>query len=134
MRFPISIRRPVGAGEHDRVAIGIAQPDFPMVRAAFVIGRISMTRQDNLHPQLCRPRNGGVKIISLKPEQDAVPMRQLGITDATMMMIFLPAVQLKNQFAVRGSEPFILRAAVGASATKQTLIPAAARLDIAYAN
>src|SRR5688572_20172300 len=38
-RSPVSTRGSVRAGEHDRVAIRIAQPDFPMVRAAFAVGR-----------------------------------------------------------------------------------------------
>ena len=93
-----------------------------------------MTRKDDLHPPFCRPRNGGVKILQLKPEQDAIPMRQFQIANAAVMVRNLPVVQLKYQFAVRGNEPFIVRAAVVAPATKQTLIPAAARLAITYTN
>ena len=51
----------------DGVAIWIAQPDFPMVRTTLMIRRISMTGQDNLRPQFCRPHNGGVKVAARVP-------------------------------------------------------------------
>jgi hypothetical protein len=49
------------------------------------------------------------------------------------MMLHIPAVQLKNQPAVR-NEPLVLRAAMAALTAKEALIPATARLNIAHAN
>ncbi len=42
-----------------------------MVRAAVMIGRISMTWQDNRRLQLSRADNGVVEIVNLKPKQNA---------------------------------------------------------------
>ena len=68
-----------------------------------------------------------------KPEEHTVPRGEAGIANRAVMMLHIPAVQLKNQPALR-LEPLILRAAVGTLTTKETLIPTAARLDIANAN
>ena len=48
-----------------------------------------------------------------------------------VVMLNLEAVQLKNQGAV-GDEPLVLGSTMGALAAEQTLIPAAARLDVGY--
>jgi hypothetical protein len=50
-----------------------------------------------------------------------------------MMMLHLPAVQLKNQPAIR-NEPLIIWPPVVTLTTKEPLIPTAARLNIARAN
>ncbi len=104
-----------------------------MVRTAVVIGWIAMARQHNFRLQLRHARGGSGEIVNLKPEKDAIPMREFGIADAAMMVLHLPAVQLKNEPAAR-NEPFILGSAMIASQAEQPLIPAAAGLYVAHAN
>ena len=78
--------------------------------------------------------NRRVEVVEFKPQEHAVSVwRDVGISDAGMMMLNIPSVQLKNQPAVR-NEPLVLGAAMGALAAKETLIPATARLDIGHAN
>lgn len=77
--------------------------------------------------------NGRVEVVHFKPEEHAVSMRELRIADGAVMMLHVPTMQLKHQPAVR-NEPLILAAAMVAFATEETLIPAAARLNIAHAN
>lgn len=62
-----------------------------------------------------------------------MPRREVGIADRSVMMLHIPAVQLKNQLAVR-NKALILRAAMAALTVKKTLVPATARLNIAHAN
>src|SRR5262245_3015801 len=45
---PGSVGGAVGAGQDDRVAVGIAQPDLPMVGSTIMVGWIAMARQDDL--------------------------------------------------------------------------------------
>lgn len=104
-----------------------------MVRAAVMIGRIPVARQDNLKFQTGNPAHRGVEVIKLEPQQHAVAVRQIRIADATVVMRVFPAVQLKHQPAV-ANEPLIVRTAVGALTPKEVLIPAAAGLNIADAN
>ena len=78
--------------------------------------------------------NRRVEVVELKPQEHAVSVwSDVGISDAGMMMLHIPSVQLKNQPAVR-NEPLIVGPAMGALAAKETLIPATARLDIGHAN
>jgi len=132
--FPIPIRRSVRAGEHHRVTIGIAEPDFPMVRAAVAVGRITMAWHDDLGVQVLSACHRRVEVAEFEPQQHAVSVwGDIGISEAPMMMLHIPSVQLKDQPAVR-DEPLIFGPAVGALAAKETLIPAAARLDIGHAD
>ena len=48
LRFPISIRRSVRAGNYNHVSVRIAKPNFPMIRTAISVGRIAMARQNDL--------------------------------------------------------------------------------------
>jgi hypothetical protein len=60
-------------------------------------------------------------------------MRKIWITEWAMVMFHIPVVQLKDQPPSR-NKSFILVAAMVALTGEQTLIPAAAALDIAHAN
>src|SRR5437667_12472754 len=102
LRSPISIRRSVRAGEHDRVAVGIAQPDFPMVRTAVTVGRIAMAWHDDLSLQVLSACHGRLEVVEFKPQEHAISVGlDIWISNAAMMMLRLPSVQLKNQPAVR---------------------------------
>src|SRR5262249_48912798 len=48
LRSPISIRGTLRTGKHDRVAVGIPQPDLPMIRPTITPGRIAMAWQNDL--------------------------------------------------------------------------------------
>jgi hypothetical protein len=60
-------------------------------------------------------------------------MRQILVTDWTVIVSHTPAVQLQDQSIVQ-NKTLILGAAVRTSTTKQTLIPATACFDIVHAN
>jgi len=93
-----------------------------------------MARFDNVCLQLLGTRNRGVEIIQLKPQENAISIRpKLGIPEWTVVMLDMPIVQLQDQSSMR-DQPLILRPAVVAPATQETLIPATARLDVMHAN
>ena len=77
--------------------------------------------------------NGRIEIIEFKPQQHTITMRQILVTDWTMIVSHTPAVQLQDQSIVQ-NKTLILGAAVRTSTTKQTLIPATACFDIVHAN
>ncbi len=125
---PISIRGAVRAGENDGVAVGIAQPDFPVIGPAVAVGRIAVAWHDDLGLQ------GSVEVVKFKPQDHAVSVRPDGwIADATMVMFHVPSMQLKDQPAIR-DQSLILRAAVRTLTAEETLIPATARFDVARAH
>ena len=104
-----------------------------MIGTAFALGRIAVARQNHFCPHLRRPRNRRIKIGGLKPKENAVAMREMRVTQGSVMMLDIPPMQLQDQLPV-GDEPFIFWAAVSALAAKQTLIPATARLHIPHGN
>lgn len=132
-RFPRAVGGAIGAGEDDFVAVGVTQPNFPMVGATVLVGWIAMAWQEDFGFQFQNTGVGGVEIVHFKPQQHAVADRQFGIANGAVMMIDLPVVQLKNEPPVR-HQPFIVWAAMGALAVEQSLIPAAAGFDIADAD
>ena len=116
------------AGKHDGVAFRITQPAFP-------VGVLSaMARFDDLSFHLFRTCNSGIEVVEFKPQEHAISVwLDVWISDTAMMMLHILSVQLKNQPAVR-NQPLILRAAMRTLTAKETLIPATARFNIAYAN
>ena len=93
-----------------------------------------MAWHDDLSLQVLSACHGRVEVVEFKPQEHAISIwRDVWISDATMMMLHIPSVQLKNQPAVR-NQPLILRAAMRTLTAKETLIPATARFNIAYAN
>jgi hypothetical protein len=77
--------------------------------------------------------HGRVEIVNLKPQEHAIAMRQILVTDWTVIVSHIPPVQLKDQPSIR-SQTLVLGPSVRTSTTKQTLVPAAARFDIVHAN
>ena len=93
-----------------------------------------MTWHHDFGVQALGTRKGGVKVVDFKPQEHAVSVwPDGGVPDAAVIVLHVPPVQLENQPAV-GHEPVVLGATVAAAAAKETLIPAAARLDIGYAD
>ena len=118
----------MGAGKHDRVAIRIAQPAFPVGVLA------AMARFDDLGFHLVGTRNNSIEVVQFKPEENAVSVwSKVGISERAMMMLDVPVVQLEDELSAR-DQPFIIRSAVAALTAKETLIPATARLDVMHAN
>jgi hypothetical protein len=93
-----------------------------------------MAWHNDVSVQVLSASNRRVEVVEFKPQEHAVSVwSDVGISDARMMMLHIPSVQLKNQPAVR-NKPLIVGPAMGALAAKETLIPATARLDIGHAN
>jgi len=93
-----------------------------------------MAWHDDLSLQVLSACNGRVEVIEFKPQEHAISVwLDVWISDTAMMMLHILSVQLKNQPAVR-NQPLILRAAMRTLTAKETLIPATARFNIAYAN
>ena len=129
--MPRIIPRPVGAGQDHGVAVGIAQPDFPMVGAAVARGRIAMARHQHVRLHPLRAGDRGIDVVDLEPEQHAVAVRLDGrIADRAVMMLDPPSVQLQDQGVAR-NQALVFGAAVGAAAAEQILVPPAARFDVA---
>lgn len=92
-----------------------------------------MPRQDDLRPKLLSTGNGGLKIFNFKPEQDSIAMRESGIPNRPVVMIYVPAMQLHEQLTVC-NQLLVLVSAVTALASQKTLVPATARFNILNAN
>jgi hypothetical protein len=71
-----------------------------VVRASVSLGRIPVTWHEDLGAQLLGPCDGGVNVIYLEPQEQAVPRRQVvRIADASVVMLLLPPVQLQHELA-----------------------------------
>jgi hypothetical protein len=70
-----------------------------MVRAIVAVGRVAVPRQDDLHLEFCGAGHRRIKIIDLEPQQHAITMREAGVADRIMMVLYIPAVQLHDQLA-----------------------------------
>lgn len=93
-----------------------------------------MARHDHLGLQFPCARRCRVEVVEFKPEQHAISVRRdLWISDAAVMVLHIPVVQLKNQPAAR-DQPLILLPAMRTLTAEQTLIPATACLDVPDAN
>ena len=92
-----------------------------------------MAGQNDPRLQVHSSGYGRVEVVDFKPQEHTISMRKVSVPNGTVMMLHVPTVQLKNQAAVR-NEPLILGAAMVTLATKETLIPAAARLNVSHAN
>jgi hypothetical protein len=132
-RFPVAVRGPIRAGEHDGVAVGVTKPDFPVVWSAIALGRIAVARKDNFRAEFLHPGRGGIEVFDFEPQQHPIAMSQVRIPNRPVMMFNVPLVQLHEQLPV-GNQLFVLGSAVAALAPEQPLVPAAAGFNIANAN
>ena len=131
---PCSVSRPVRAGNHHGVPVGIAHPAFPVIWPAVAVGRISMFGHDNLHVHLGGALHDRVKVVHLEPQSHAVSVGLvISIAYRAVMVFHFEAVQLKDQLAVR-DQLLIYRAAMIAPAAQQPLIPSAAGFHIGHGN
>jgi hypothetical protein len=102
-----------------------------MVRAAVPIWWIAVARENHLCLELSGANNGRVEVIDLEPQEHAVPRREVGVADPAVIVLHIPAMQLKDQLTMR-VEALIGRAPVPALTAQQSLIPATARLNITH--
>ncbi len=106
-----SVGRAVGARQHHHIAVGVAQPDFPVAR----IG-VAVARQDHGRSQRADAGHGGIEIRHLEPQQHAIAARHRGVRDRAVMMVDADVMQLQDDVALRVHQPLILRPAMGARA------------------
>ena len=95
-----------------------------------------MAWHDNLGVHVRGTSHGGIEFVDLqlKPEEHAVSVWfKTGIADGAMIVVGLPIVQLQDQ-PPAGNEALVVGPAMGTLTAKQTLKPATARFDIAYAD
>ena len=103
-----------------------------MVRTALAVRRIPMPRQHNVGLQFRGARRGGIEVVDLEPEQDAVAIRPVvAIAEGTVVVRDVERVQLHHQ-PVTVYEPLVLGPAVVAAAPEEPLIPPAAGFDVRH--
>src|SRR5262245_15637128 len=101
-----------------------------MVWPSIAIGRISVSRNDDLSAHRRGPCDSGVEVVYLEPEKQAVSRRHvIRVANATVVIFYLPAVKLQDQLPGM-NKTLVIWPAVIATATEQPLIPPAAGLDI----
>lgn len=89
-----------------------------------------MSWKDHLGAQFRQTSDGGVEVLDLEPEQNAVAAGQVGVPNVSMVVGNVPRVELKNQL-VPGDELFVVAATMCPPASQEALVPAAARCDVA---
>ena len=117
-------------GHDDQVAVGVAHPALPVVRAAVAIGRVAVTRHNHLDGHLVGALDDGVEVVDLEPEQETVAIGfVVAIGDGAVVVLGLEAVELQDELVVE-AETLVVRAAVVAAQAEEALIPAAAGFDV----
>ena len=83
------------------VAVRIAQPTLPVIWPATSIWRIALPRQDDFSIHFQRSIQRVVKVVHFKPQKHTVAIRLVvGISNSSVMMVDLEAVQLHYQGAI----------------------------------
>src|SRR5215475_7397471 len=101
-----------------------------MVRSAFAVRWIPMSRTHNFRVQSSDPLHCVIKVVDFKPEEHSIAVRfVIRVTDRAVMMLNLKAVQLHHQHSIL-LEALIFRTTVSARAAEQFLIPAATGFDV----
>jgi len=101
-----------------------------VIRTPVTVRRVSVPGHNEPDVHFSGTSHDFVKVLHLEPQQYAVSVRLvIGVADGTMMVLNSELMQLKNNLAVP-DQLFVLRAAMVALATQQTLIPSAARFHI----
>ena len=90
-----------------------------------------MFRKDDLNVHLRGARDDGVEVGGFsEPEENTIPVGPIvRITDLSVIVLNVEAVQLQDKNAVRG-QPLVLTATMVTLQSEQLLIPAAARFYI----
>jgi hypothetical protein len=101
-----SVRR--GAGQHDEVAVGIAEPELALVGVGVHVHITLDQGSDILHAL-----NRSIKIRNLEPEKNAVTERNVTRRERPVVVLHVDVVQLQDEFPT-ADELLILLATVGA--------------------
>jgi hypothetical protein len=87
-------------------------------------------REDDLSFQRLRTADGGVEVVDLEPERDAVSVwTRHGVADSAVMVLDVEGVQLQHERAV-AEQALVLLAAVTALAAEELLVEATAPRDV----
>jgi hypothetical protein len=71
-----------------------------MIRAAITFRRVSMARQNDFSPKRLGAFYRSVKVLHLEPQKNAIASaRIVYIADSSMVVFFLPSMQLQNELA-----------------------------------
>jgi len=120
----------VRARKHDKVTVGITQPDLAMIWPARPVWRIPVRRENNLGVKLRRPLDCVVEVVDLEPQCHTVAVwPRRGIADLPMVMLDIEAVKLQHECSV-AEQAFVLIAAVPALASEQLPVPTTAPRDV----
>jgi hypothetical protein len=114
------------AGENDDVVVEVSDPALPVVRSGVYIRSFKDCSAECARLLYC-----GVKRAQLEPEQNTKTVGRCAHVAKVRMVMNVPGVKLKNDFAVLDNL-FVFIAAVTALATEQLLVPAAAAFHIAH--
>ena len=91
----------VGTGDNHDVAIGVAEPNFP------VLGRrVDVRFFDDLRLQPARALDSQIEIVELEPQHDAVSGRRRVGVDEIGVLFGVPGVQLEEQ-SPRAPDPIV---------------------------
>jgi hypothetical protein len=90
-----------------------------------------MARHDDLGLHLGSAGDGGVEVVKLEPQENAVAVRfVITVTDRPVVVLHVEAVQLQNE-PTGPDQSLVLRAAVRAAATQEPLVPSTTGCDVA---
>jgi len=91
-----------------------------------------MAGHDDLDAHFSGALHDRVKVVHFEPQQYTVSVWLIiAIADATVMVFYFEAVQLKDKLAIE-DQLLIFGSPMTAPATQQTLIPSATRFHIGY--
>jgi hypothetical protein len=134
LRLPISISRAIRTGKHDEIAIRVPHPKLPVIGPAAAIGGIAVPSHHDFDTHRLTAFDGGIDVGYFKPKRHPIPVRPLvRIADRNVVMAHQPGMQLQHETPIV-NESLIFGPAVGALTSEQSLIPAAAGLDVVHAN
>jgi len=107
----------VGAGQHDGVAVEVAQPDLPVGRTArLALGRVAVHGEHDVGAELAGPGDGLVEVLDLEPQQHPVAADQRGVADRPVVVVDLEVVQLEDEPVAVDQTLVLLPAVVAATA------------------
>jgi hypothetical protein len=103
-----------------------------MGRTTGTIGWIPVLGQHDLSPLRLRTANGGIEVLHLEPQRDAVAVgARRGIANLAVMVLDIEGMQLEHKRAV-ANQSLVLVATVPALAPEKLLVEAAAPHDIRH--
>src|ERR1700686_740418 len=101
-----------------------------MVRTAGTVRRVAVRGQYDLSLQRLGTPDGGVEVVDLEPQRNAVAVRaRRRITDLAVVVADIEGMQLEHERAV-ANQPLVLLPAVRALAGKKLLVEETAPSDI----